>query len=351
MIEIIFDPSNSEFSNLSVSLDQKYLDYSIVENKIILADPIDLGMHILRLQLLENNSKVDIIEVKINGASLRQTLFFSFVQQGANRMQPATCVWETSQIWVLPFMNPVSYWIGVLGEKLRKDALGTDLGADYEIFIPEPVAVNNNLLSNLVEFFKFDFDCVILHKDDITTKNLPYRKYPVELNIDGIYDEIYKNIDLLRASIPNDKGQLRYNQKEEKNFDMKNSWFALTTCKMQDGEKIYRVAGPETLPLTYAFVESLNLDYEAVVISVSPPRSYCYVHTDRKAENSPEKFTGCKQLYIPLNYPIGSLIKAKSVGILPEIPIIFNPHYYAHAVVNDSDEARITLSVVYDHKV
>ena len=350
MIEIVFNPSNSEFSNLLISLDKKSLDYSIVENKIVLADPIDLGMHILRLQLLDNNSKVDIVEVKINGASLRQTLFFSFVQQGSTRMQPATCIWEPSQIWVLPFMNPVAHWIGLLGEKLRRDVLGSDLNLDYKIYIPESIQLPDTFPPAVVDFFKFNFDCTILHKDDITAMNLPYEKYTEKLDTQGVYDEIYKNLDLIRSTVPYRLGQTRYNERDDKNYDFNKGWFATTIHGFSPSNKHCHIADSTMLPLTYALVNSLNLDPHSIAVSVSPPGTYAYTHIDKRKFNSEDKFNGCKQLYIPLNYPAGAMVKFRNVGILPEIPMINNPQYYSHAVVNNSNETRIVLSVTYDHR-
>jgi len=351
MIEIVFNPSSSEFSNLSISLDKQSLDYSIVENKIVLADPIDLGMHILRLQLLDNNSKVDIADVIINGSSLRQTLFFGFVEEDSTRTQPATCVWKTTQEWVLPFMNPVSHWIGLLGEKLRKDALGTDLSRDYRIYIPESCSLDDKFPPAITDFFKFNFDCVILHKDEVSVQNLPYELCTEEINIDGVYDEIYRNIDLIRSKLPIGTGQNFYNQKDDKNFDYGGCWFTVTICRIRDENKNYHIADPDMLPLTYALVDSLNLDYDAITVSVSPPGTYAYTHIDKRAVGSDEKFIGCKQLYIPLNYPEGAAIKFKNVGVLPQVPTIMNPQYYSHAVVNDSNETRIVLSIIYNYKL
>lgn len=352
MIEILFNPADSEFSNLLISLDRKFIDYSIVENKIVMSAPIELGMHVLRLQLVNIDSKLDIADVLIDGSSLRQTLFFSFVEEDSTRTQPATCVWKTTQEWVLPFMNPVSHWIGLLGEKLRKDALGTDLSQDYRIYIPESYILNDKFPPALADFFKFNFDCVILHKDEVSLQNLPYELYTKEINIDGIYDEIYRNIDLIRSKLSISTGtQHFYNQRDDKNFDYGGCWFATTICKIREGEKNYLTATPEMLPRTYALFDSLNLDYDVLTIAVSPPGTYAYTHIDRLPVGHNEKFIGCKKLYIPLNYPAGSAIKVRNVGILPQVPTIINAQYYSHAVVNDSDETRIVLSATYNYKL
>ena len=50
-------------------------------------------------------------------------------------------------------------------------------------------------------------------------QNLPYELYTKEINIDGVYDEIYRNIDLIRSKLPIGTGQNFYNQKDDKNFD------------------------------------------------------------------------------------------------------------------------------------
>ena len=350
MIEIILNPVNSKFSNILLSIDNISATYIVNENKIVIDQSIDLGIHILRLQLLDDHSKIDIADVTVNGSSLRQTLFFSFIEQGSDRLQPATCVWDSSQIWVLPFMNPVSQWIGLLGEKLRKDALGSDLNLDYKIYIPESVQLPDNFPSAVVDFFKFNFDCTILHKDNITAMNLPYEKYTEKLDTQGVYDEIYKNLDLIRATVPYRHGQTIYNERDDKNYDFNTGWFATTIYGFSPSNKHCHIADSTMLPLTYALVNSLDLDPHSIAVSVSPPGTYAYTHIDKRKFNPEDKFNGCKQLYIPLNYPAGAMVKFRNVGILPKIPMINNPQYYSHAVVNNSNETRIVLSVTYDYR-
>ena len=345
MIEIILNPDSSKFSNILLSIDNIPATYIVNENKIVIDQSIELGLHILRLQLSDNNSRIDIKDVTINGASLRQTLFFSFIEQGQDRRQPATCIWDISQVWVLPFLNPVSHWIGLLGEKLRKDALGTDLSLDYKIYIPESNQVADKYPPGIIDFFKINFGCTIIHKDDVNNKNLPYEKYTGELNTSGVYDEIYRNLNLVRAVVPKTQGS--YNPRDDKDFDPNNGWFTATACRVINGIKEYNV-DPTILPLTYAFVQSLNIEYDTIIISVSPPRTYAYTHIDKRADTADEKFDGCTKLYIPLNHPKGSMVKFRNVGLLPNSPSIMNSHYYSHAVINDSDETRIVLAVIHN---
>ena len=77
MIEIILNPVNSKFSNILLSIDNISATYIVNENKIVIDQSIDLGIHILRLQLLDDHSKIDIADVTVNGSSLRQTLFLA----------------------------------------------------------------------------------------------------------------------------------------------------------------------------------------------------------------------------------------------------------------------------------
>jgi hypothetical protein len=351
MIELILNSADSKFSKILLSIDNIPVSYVITDYKIVIDESIELGIHTLRLQLTDNESRIDIKDVKINGTSLKQALFFSFIEQNENRAQPATCIWDTSQIWVLPFMNPVSHWIGLLGEKLRKDALGTDLSLDYNIYIPESINMSNRFPRDIVDFFKFDFDCTILHKDDINIKSLPYEKYSGKLDLTGIYEEIYSKLDLIRSTVSKTQGQYVYSIQDDEMFDFDNSWFTTTICRADGGIKKYTVADSTVLPLTYNLVNSLNVDYYSITISVSPPGTYAYTHIDKKHTDADEKFKGCTQLYIPLNYPANAAIKFRNVGTLPQIPVVMNPQYYSHAVFNDSNETRIVLSVVFDHQI
>lgn len=347
MIEIFYNPQTTFTKNIAVSIDSLNASFVIENDKIIIHDSCSIGLHVLRIQQLDNESRLEILNVKINGVSVRQTLYFGWIEQEDKKLQPATVLWEKTQIWVFPFLNPVSHWIGLLSEKLYLNSFGKNLFDLYKIYIPESIEINNKYPKGLQDFFKYNFNCTIVPKDCYQSKDIPFELYDIDIDTASVYNEIYQNLSYLK-SISDTYYQYDYNILEDSSLNTDNCWFNTKLFRNIDGENFYKVE-IDKLPLTYNFVNSLAIDYSKIAITVLPPGGYLYPHVDRRPENAPEKYKGCKELYIPLNYPKGAAIKLQNVGILPNTPVVMNNQYFAHAVVNDSNQTRIVLTVSFDY--
>lgn len=348
MIEIFYNPQTNFTKNLVVSINSIDTPFVIENDKITIFDNCAIGLHTLRIQQLDNDSRLEILNVKINGVGVRQTIYFSWIEQEGKKLQPATTLWEKNQIWVFPFLNPVSHWIAILGEKLYLNSLGKNLFDLYKIYIPESIEINKKYPIGLQDFFKYNFNCTILPKDCFQSKNIPFELYSIDVDISSLYNEIYQNLPYLK-SISDKYYQYDYNILEDPGLNTDNCWYNIKLFRNINGEKIHKVK-IDKLPLTYNFVNSLSIDFNKISINVLPPGGYLYPHVDRLPESEPENKKGCKELYIPLNYPKGAVIKLQNVGILPNTPVVFNNQYFAHAVVNDSDQTRIVLTVSFDYQ-
>lgn len=348
MIEVFFNPAAGSPKHLSISIDHSDVQFVIDNNKININDNCDIGIHTLRIQLLDVGSRLEIQDVKINSVSVRQTLYFGWIEQNKEKLQPATVLWDTNQVWTLPFLNPVSHWIGLLGEKLEHNVLGKNLFDLYRIHIPESIEISSKYPQGLRDFFKYDFDCVIVPRQQCRSQDIPFETFDLAVDISSLYQEIYQNLEFLKT-VADKYIQVEYNLLDDPGVDLENIWFNVKILKDRYGQKTCKV-NKDTLPLTYGFVDSLGIDYYQITITVLPPGGYLYPHIDRRPESDPEEYKGCKDLYIPLNYPAGAAIKFRSAGVPLQGPIITNPQYFSHAVVNDSDQTRIVLIVSFDYQ-
>jgi len=336
MIEIDFD-NVVKADMMNVFLDGVQANISMSGQKIILNDNMDLGCHILRL---ESNTpeRIEIKNISVNGSSLRQTLYFGYMLQEGKKIQPATVFYDRNIVIEIPFMNPVSTWISVLNQKMFPGELGANLHEKYSIYFPERAEVNS--IPIVRDFFRYDFDFTMLPKHGVTAENAPYELYDIDTPVE-LYQEIYDTLDLLKCS----NAQTQYNRVDDKEFNTDMHWFTMNLVRK--GQTVFDMS---KLPKTNEFLNSLPMYKDAVAISVTPPGGYSAPHIDRRPADAPKEFVGCKQLYLPLNYPDGALVKMQGVGILPNAPVVFNPQSYTHSVVNSSAHYRIVLSIIFDYR-
>lgn len=336
MIKIDFDNAITA-DMMKVFLDGIQKNISVVGQKIILIDKVDLGCHILRLQS-NTTERIEITNISINGSSLRQTLYFGYMLREGKKTQPATVFYDKDCVIEIPFINPVSTWISVLNRKLFPGELGTNLQEKYNIYFPERTEVNS--IPIVCDFFRYDFDFTMIPKHGITSENAPYELYDIDTPVE-LYQEIYDALDLLKC----DTAQKQYNQLDDEAFNTDMHWFTMNLVRK--GQAVFDMS---KIPKTNDFLNRLPMHKDAVTISVTPPGGYSAPHIDRRPADAPKEFIGCKQLYLPLNYPKGALVKMQNIGILPNAPVVFNPQSYTHSVVNPSAHYRIVLSIIFDYR-
>jgi hypothetical protein len=339
MIEIFYD--SIHVPDLLIELNNQPVNYSICSSSSVTIDQLqDFGFNHLKIRLLNDQTRFKITDVRVAGQSVRQTLNLSYVTHDESIQQPATEIWEKSQVWTLPFIYPISTWISVVDEKFPANSLGKNLFDEYMLYFPERILVDKKHIPVVRDFFEYDFDFVAIKKTQLTQYNCPFEKCHVDIDSEVLYHEIYNKLDFLRIS----GGQTLYNMAEDPNFDPTDHWFTMNTHRR--GQLLI---DPDLLPKTIEFLNNFEHTIDSATISVTPPGGYAVTHIDKRDESLDSRFRGCKQLYIPLNYPAGAVAKLHRVGAVPLEPVVFNPQYYSHAVVNDSDQHRIVLSIVFDY--
>lgn len=340
MIKISFNQQNSKFESLIVTVDGQPVTYTMKNNEIIVDGPMFIGLHELTLAIV--GERLEIIDASINGCSVRQGLYFSFLKDGDDIYQPASTIWKQSQIWFFRFGNPVSHWIKLLNEKFSSNELGTNLLEKFDIYWPESIDIDQSYPQLIKDYFKYNFDFLVLEKTNRSKHDLPYCTIdnfvvPVE-----VLNEIYENIDYIQETqtVPS---QHQYNIVDDQSFNKDKAWSVSylyrKNCKNLDATR---------LPYSFNFVDSLCLDISFAFIGILNPRQYVMPHRDL-TYNPLEKYAGCTQIYIPLDWPDGACyFKFADVGLLPQKVCVINNQNFVHGLINDTNRCRVVIGIGCD---
>jgi hypothetical protein len=331
----------SEFTTLNVCINNKGVEYTVQNNTIVIETDIEFGVHQLSVAIIQGH-RLDITDVHIDGASLRISIYLSYIDQGQQRMQPATVIWETDQIWRLPFGNPVSFWMELVYKKLNNGEFGKNLFDKYYIYYPDSIELDNTFPSVVRSFFKHNFDFVCLEKTTPMSQ-LPY--HPVNLVVNNEKKQLaISEINCQKDWIQEQAhfiAQTQYNRTDP-NHDPSKEWI-----------RIYLINGktlvdPKKFPAVYDLVDSMGLtDIKIMYIGILPPGGYISPHKDRVSSNPYENDLYCN-LYIPLSWEQGNYFKFSGTSIIHDSqPLIVNILDYVHSVVNTSnnEQNRIILGI------
>jgi hypothetical protein len=345
-IEIKLNLNESDFKKLRVCVNRRDVDYSVDNDTVSIFCNIDMGIHQLTLQLADG-AKVSINDVLIDTASVRHTLYMSYIKTSTGKInQPATVVHDQLQTWVLPFGYPVSRWLELTSSKIQPFDFGKKLYEIYDIIYPDSIELTTLQPKVIQDFFKHNFDFYCRPKTDINF--LPQRKCNIDIstyNVQEVLDEIADNILWIQEhQRPNSENH--YNERGWHGWDNGNSpWIIF---KIYDGCKC--VLPTERLPKLQSLIKKLPVN--GVILSaglgILAPGTAIHPHTDKKSNHVPGMH-GCNVLYIPLLWPLGNYFKIASAGSIDsDSPWFINVTDYVHAAVNDSNQTRIILNITLD---
>lgn len=333
-------------SDLTISIDNRPVDFEIYDCIIKIAVPIQFGLHTLKIVNC-SDKKVAFDQVSIDGASLRKLLYLSWTITGAGqRIQPCTEVWERDQCWTLPFGNPLSHWIAAVETKIPNDYYGKDLSESFCIWYPDRLELPDRFPQIVKDFFNHNFDFTVVNKSKFDHRRVPYLKFQDQIDIELLEKattEIINNKGIILTQGAGYHGQYADNQKE---FNLSEEQIWRTVWLKRRGQPRDQ---QEQFGATWQLIDSLNLDIWFVFVAVLPPGGFIYPHTDnttdKDLENSP--YVGCVKLYIPIQWPKNNYIKFSNAGILSmeDGPMLVNTDYFTHAIVNDSDQYRYVLAI------
>lgn len=104
----------------------------------------------------------------------------------------------------------------------------------------------------------------------------------------------------------------------------------------------------EQWPNIFALLESLKIqDISSVTFGFLQPNGFIWLHTDEYGKDP--AITGLNDLYVPLIWPDQNLFKFSGSPTIKEpVPILANISDHVHALVNDSNQERVILSIRMD---
>lgn len=347
---LIYITGNVVASDLAIVIDDKPVEFDLVDNIISIKTHVELGLHKLKIINCSDIRWV-IDQVLLQGTSLRKLLYLSWSDTTeGQRIQPCTELWAQNQCWTLPFGYPVSHWINLAETKIPNDYYGKDLTDKFSLWFPDRLEIAESFPQVVRDFFNYNFDFTVVDKDQFEVKHVPYVTYQGAIAQDLLEqatNEILHNVDIAMAHVQN-YGQYADNKKE---FDLPEdqSWRIIWLKRYNQPR-----AWHEKYSATWQLIDSLGVDFCQAFVGVLPPSSFIYPHTDnttnKDLDNSP--YIGCTQLYIPIQWPDGNYIKFARAGIInmDSGPMLVNTECFTHAVINQSNQYRHVLAIKLNKK-
>lgn len=348
-------------ADINITIDSCPVDFLISDNCISIAAPDNFGFHLLKITSL-SNKRFNIETVLVDGADLRKLLYLSWIcNSDGTRMQPATECWEAGQVWILPYGNPLSFWISTAEKKITNDLYGKNLDDHYWIYYPDTIELSQHLFPDvLTDFFKYNFDFTAVPKSsEPDLLPIPYMEYSKDIPkilLNSVLKEFVDNRDYIEEH-KSSYGQHSGNKKEFGDKLTGTEWvlFWLHHRLASDDKKALYQTHLDLFPATKELLTFLNHKYWSVFIGIVPPGGFIYPHSDNvhTVRADYEEFQGCTQLYIPLQWADGNYIKFAGAGSpnLSNGPMVINNDRFTHAVVNDSTQDRYILAIRCDKSI
>jgi hypothetical protein len=341
-IELILDADESDYSQLCICLNDQQVSYTTHSNIITASCDLDYGIHQLSLNLIDG-TRIHITDVRIDSVSLRKTIYMSYVKTPTGHIyQPATALWNKEHTWVLPFGNPVSYWISLVSSKIQHGDYGKNLYEIYNIIYPVKMKLRTDFPKIIKDFFEHNFDFFCSPKTNINL--LPQRKSTLDISqfhVQPVLAELEKNYQwIVDHQKPYPYDQKKYND-QEWGPDYAR-WIVLFVYKNSQ-----YLLPKEQFPLLYDLIKSLPINgILYAYIGLLEPGAVIAPHVDNKPNHRPGMF-GCNQLYIPLSWPTGNYFKFASGGMLDsDTPYFINVTDHVHGLINDSPSLRVVLGII-----
>ena len=352
MTELKFQLDRTD-CQLEIQVDSAPVDYVISNDCIIINHNIGYGFHMVKFKLLDSNiGKVQIKSGSVDGVDFRQTLYTMFVWSGSERKQTTILTERDSELY-LPFANPISWWLSNCTEKIPGQYFHSKMYEELSVYYPESIDISKKYPKLVQDFFKVNMNFHVHSKKLLDhpyyNNSVPYANLPKKIDYDEtkLFDELMSESDYLKqtARIPS---QHTYNKISSPNRWLVNDLIMSPPDEYNLERKF--LIDRTRVPILYSIFEQLDLDVIVhAFLGILGPGEFASPHIDDYVNNELviEKFGGCSQIYIPINFKKGNYFKLNNVGLLPtDRPILINNHNFTHALINDSDEYRFGIAIV-----
>ena len=327
--------------SFTVLIDSCVVSAVVTDKELTISADLQYGFHTLAISVTNISSPIVFTDARLDGVSFRQTLYTMFADKQCKRQ--TTTLTITDNILYLPFINPIAVWIASCAEKIPAKLYAHSLYDEFEIYYPESIVIPASFPKILQDYMLCNTDFYMHAKslllDPYYNAEVPYAKLS-KLTYDdtALYTELFANLEFFKnnARTP---AQSKYNKLETSKSDWRVFDFILEKNILPEAQ----------FPALYKLLHDLNLD-EILhgFIGILGPGEYITPHVDRYEgmEFIIEKYGGCGQLYIPVNFKEGNYFKFNNIGLVPlDGPMLINTQHFAHALINNSNEYRFAIGI------
>lgn len=343
---------NIAVGDFNLFIDESPVQFEIVQNQLIVTTDLTVGVHLLKIRSC-SNKRIEFTDVQLDGASVRHSLYLSYLETNDKKIQPCTAFWETGQVWSLPFANPMSYWIQCVWNNLEVNIFGKDLQQEYNIFYPSKKIKLPGTFSTIVrDFFSYDFDFTVVPNRMTSLREHPIIPLNLDLTNAGDLVREYESVKSLLAEsnkIRKQFAQNQYNILEDRSWNP-GGWYFVTFYGYNANKEAHDyLISKDLVPLVWKQIQTWNIqDYVTISIIGLEPGGYAAPHIDPSlfSQVNSYDYDGCCQLYIPLDVPVDNYIKLAGAGLVDTShATAINITGYTHCAVNDSNRRRYVMAI------
>ena len=357
MDNIIITFESTALIDISVLLNNIVIPHQIADDQIIIDTDVLAGINNLRISTNQHlDEPIKILDLTLNDVSLRQTLYLAYSEIDDVKV----CnTWLTNRCGfvIIPFGNPVSWWLTECAKKIPNKIYGTNLFEKYEIYYPESVNISNKFPKLMQDFMKYDFGFTMVDKTKPVFQNttVPWLKINFNYNEQELLDEFNNNIDIIKNNYYEPK-QNQYNNKESK---IAPNWIVAMAVhrdnsrnKPQSDDGLIDEFDKTSLPAFYSVldrIKAMNIKILHAFIGVVEPGSYVAQHCDDlyKHIEAYKDAVGVTQIFIPIGWKPGNVFKFNNVGVFPmdQGAYVVNNSEFMHGSINESDTTRYSIGI------
>lgn len=329
--------------------------HQIENNQIIIFSDILFGLNLLKIKLVQGE-QVILTDLSLNKASARQTLYLAYHE---NPNTNSTWLTRSRQELIIPFGNPISWWLAECAKKIPNSYYGTNLYEKFEIYYSKSLIIDTTFPKLLQDFMKYTFGFHIVDKSTplLHNKTLPWIKINLDYNEQDLFTELYNNIDIIKDNHYKPKEKIKftslqnqYNKKESENVAL----WEVAKVIYQNKHSTEQVINydQEKFPIFSKLIDDIKSKDIKIIhayIGIVAPGSYVAPHVDDWYKSDPiyVNTQGPSGLFIPIGWKDGNYFKFNDVGFLQyhQAPFIVNNAEFMHGSVNMSDTVRFTIQI------
>ena len=284
------------------------------------------------------SKKVEIFDILINDESIKEIIFTGFYTDAKNKKhQPANAIWDENGYYSIWLHTQLGFLYQRFYDQIKPGDFGSNLFTKYMLTIDRNIKINDNWSNSLKSYFAYG------NGPNWWLKNSKYTPYEIiddnyirSINTDHLLNELEKFLVNEIHDMNGHKGWDRLGYRK-------------TYTKLAYNENLLQIEDISNT-LVKDFVKKLGykniIDIEILKLKKD---SFIPIHkdayTDKIYQNNNYTF-GAKKFYWNISNSKNIYFKLGTSGLLPlESPLFINTANHVHAVVNQSNDGRVVISV------